>query len=225
MTQISEYPENQKHQESREIFTLPASEAAIQHVAKKLQERNMEVVIVDDGEQARSVVLGRLPQGAEVHSARSKTLEDTGIYAAIHDTGHYAPLRHQYTRLNRRTQARAIRKLVASPDYILGSVNAITHDGVMIVASASASQLGPYANTAGQVILVVGSQKIVPDLETALQRIRGYALEKEDRQVRDSARTETRGNQGAFVGKILIIEREWIDERILVVLVRQPIGI
>lgn len=225
MTQISEYPENQKHQESREIFTLPASEAAIQHVAKKLQERNMEVVIVDDGEQARSVVLGRLPQGAEVHSARSKTLEDTGIYAAIHDTGHYAPLRHQYTRLNRRTQAQAIRKLVASPDYILGSVNAITHDGVMIVASASASQLGPYANTAGQVILVVGSQKIVPDLETALQRIRGYALEKEDRQVRDSARTETRGNQGAFVGKILIIEREWIDERILVVLVRQPIGI
>jgi hypothetical protein len=72
---------------------------------------------------------------------------------------------------------------------------------------------------------VVGSQKIVPDLETALQRIRGYTLEKEDRQVRDREKTETRGNRGAFVGKILIIEREWIDERIRVVLVRQPIGI
>ena len=225
MPQISEYPENQEHQESRESFTLPASEATIQHVAKKLRERNIEVVVVDDGEQARSVVLERLPQGAEVHSARSKTLEDTGIYAAIHDTGHYAPLRHQYMRLNRRTEDRAIRKLVASPDYILGSVNAITHDGVLIVASASASQLGPYANTAGRVILVVGSQKIVPDLETALQRIRGYALEQEDRQVRDREKSETRGNRGAFVGKILIIEREWIDERILVVLVRQPIGI
>jgi hypothetical protein len=139
MTQISEYPENQAHQESRKVFTLPASEATIQHVAKKLRERNIEVVVVDDGEQARSVVLERLPQGAEVHSARSKTLEDTGIYTAIHDIGHYAPLRHQNMRLNRRSEARAIRKLVASPDYILGSVNAITHDGVLIVASASAS--------------------------------------------------------------------------------------
>jgi hypothetical protein len=32
-------------------------------------------------------------------------------------------------------------------------------------------------------------------------------------------------NIGSFVGKILLIEREWIDGRMTVVLVRKPIGI
>jgi acyl-CoA hydrolase len=121
--------------------------------------------------------------------------------------------------MDRKTQAREIRKLVSSPDYMLGSVNAITEDGVLVVASASSSQLGPYANTAGKVILVVGSQKIVPNLETALRRINDYVLPWEDAQVRKVM------NTGSFVGKILLIEREWIDGRITVILVRQPIGI
>jgi D-aminopeptidase len=39
-----------------------------------MRERNIEVVVVDDGDQARKVVLERLPEGAEVHSGKSKTL-------------------------------------------------------------------------------------------------------------------------------------------------------
>ena len=74
-------------------------------------------------------------------------------------------------------------------------------------------------SSAGKVILVVGSQKIVPDLETALRRIRNYALPWEDAQVRKVM------NIGSFVGKILLIEREWVDGRMTVILVRQSIGI
>jgi hypothetical protein len=44
---------------------------------------------------------------------------------------------------------------------MLGSVQAITLDGALVVVSYSASQIGPYASGAGRVILVVGSQKIV----------------------------------------------------------------
>jgi hypothetical protein len=102
---------------------------------------------------------------------------------------------------------------------MLGSVNAITEDGILVAASASASQLGPYASTAGKVILVVGSQKIVPDLETALRRIRDYVLPWEDAQVRKSM------SIGSFVGKLLIVEREWVNGRMTVILVRKPIGI
>jgi hypothetical protein len=55
--------------------------------------------------------------------------------------------------MDRKNQAREIRKLIADPDFMLGSVNAITEDGVLVIASAWASQLGPYASTAGKVIL------------------------------------------------------------------------
>ncbi len=202
-----------------EDFVSPASEETIQRVAERMRERNIEVVVVDDGAAARDVVLERLPEGAEVHSGKSKTLEDAGIFDAIHDPGRYDALRPRYLKMDRQTQAREIRKLISGPDYMLGSGSAVTEDGVLVVASASAGQLGPYASTAGKVILVVGSQKIVPDLETALRRVRDYVLPWEDAQVRKAM------NRGSFVGKILLVEREWVDGRMTAILVRQPIGI
>ncbi|HWU37662.1 MAG TPA: LUD domain-containing protein [Candidatus Acidoferrum sp.] len=202
-----------------EQFTTPASEATLQHVAAQLMERNIGAVVVDDGDAARKLVLEKLPKGAEVLSGKSKTLLDAGIFDRIQNTEEYNPLRPIYTKMDRQTQAREIRRLIAGPDYMLGSVNAVTEDGILVAASASSFQLGPYANTAGKVILVVGSQKVVPDLETALQRIREYVLPWEDEQVRQ------RLPSGSFVGKILIIEREWVSGRIEVILVRKPIGI
>lgn len=205
--------------ETSRDFTVAASEERLQRVAAKIRERNIDVVIVGDGDEARQAVLERVPKGAEVHSGKSKTLQDAGIIDLIQAPGQYDALRPRYLKMDRQTQAREIRKLIASPDFMLGSVNALTEDGVLIAASATASQLGPYANTAGKVILVVGSQKIVSDLDAALRRIREYVLPWEDAQVRKTVPT------GSFVGKVLIIEREWVAGRMTVILVREPIGI
>ncbi len=200
-------------------FSRAASEETIQRVAAKLRDRNMEVVVVEDGGQARQVVLERIPEGAEVHSGKSKTLEDAGIFQALQEPGRYDFLRERYLKMDRKTQAREIRKLISAPDIMLGSVNAVTEDGVLVATSATGSQLGPYSSGGGKVILVVGSQKIVLDLETALKRIHEHVFPWEDERVRE------RLGVGTVVGKILIIEREWAAGRMTVVLVRQPIGV
>ena len=57
-------------------------------------------------------------------------------------------------------------------------------DGIIVAASATGSQLGPYAYGAGRVIWVVGAQKVVPDLETALRRMREYCYPREDERAR-----------------------------------------
>ena len=202
-----------------EDFAAAASEEIIQRVAERMRERNIEVVVVDNGDEARKVVQEQLPTRAEVHSGKSKTLQESGIFDAISDESRYDVLRPRVFKMDRQTQAREIRKLIASPDFMLGSVNAVTEGGVLIAASATGSQLGPYAGSAGKLILVVGSQKIVPDLETALRRIRQYVLPWEDAQVRKVVST------GSFVGKILMIEREWVKGRLTVILVRKPIGV
>ena len=200
-------------------FSTIVSEELIQRVADKLRERNMEVVVVDDGDAARRVVLERIPDGAEVHSGKSKTLEDAGVFKALQESGHYDFLRNRYMKMDRKTQAREIRKLISAPDFMLGSVNAVTEDGILVATSATGSQLAGYAGGGGKLILVVGSQKIVPDLEAALRRIREHVFPWEDGRLR-----ETLG-VGTVIGKILIIEREWVANRTTVVLVRQPIGI
>ena len=205
--------------QTREDFATAVSEEIIQRVAQRIRERNIEVIVVDDGEQARKIVLERIPEGAEVHSAKSQTLKDAGIFDIINDENRYNAIRPRYLKMDRKTQAREIRKLISAPDYMLGSVNAITEEGILVLTSASAGQIGPYASTAGKVILVVGSQKIVPDLETALKRIHAYVLPWEDAQLRQVL------NIGPFVGKTLLIEREGVEGRMTVILVRQPIGI
>src|SRR5258708_2182679 len=157
-------------------FTTPAVEETIQRVAEGLRERNIEATVVDDGEAARAVVLERVPKGAEVYTGKSKTLQDAGIFDAIQGPGEYDALRPRFLKMDRKTQMREIRKLIAAPDYMLGSVQAITEDGRLVVTSDTANQIRPIANTSGKEILVGGSQKIVPDLDTALKRLLDYVL-------------------------------------------------
>jgi hypothetical protein len=202
-----------------ENHATAASEATIEAVAAALRDRNIDVVVVDDGEAAGRFVLEQLPEGAEVHSGKSKTLEDAGIYRELRESGRYDFLRTRMMAMDRQTQAREIRKLIAAPDYMLGSVAAVTEAGVLVAASATASQLGPYAAGAGKLILVVGSQKIVSDLDAALRRIQEYVFPWEDARVHETLGVST------ILGKVLLIEREWIAHRTTVVLVRQPIGI
>jgi len=65
---------------------------------------------------------------------------------------------------------------------------------------------------------VIGAQKVVPDVETALRRIRTYSLPREWQRLQDLV------GQGSFIGKILIIEREAFPDRGTVILIRDTIG-
>ncbi len=68
-------------------------------------------------------------------------------------------------------------------------------------------------------ILVVGAQKIVKDVEEGLKRIRDHALPKED------ARMRSLGAKGSFIGQILILERLGMPNRkITVVFVKEALG-
>jgi len=120
--------------------------------------------------------------------------------------------------MDRKTQADEIRRLGAAPDVMLGSVHAVTETGSLIAASMGGSQLGPYVSGAGRVILVVGTQKIVPDLEEGLRRVNDYAFLLED------ARAQLAYGIHSAVNKVLIINREVVPGRITVVFVDEVLG-
>lgn len=202
-----------------ESFAQPASFETLAAIAQRLGERNIEALVVADADEARGEVLARISQGAEVYSGKSKTLEESGIFAELQDSGRYSFLRSALLQMDRATQAHEMRKLIAAPDFMVGSVAAITTDALMVAASATGSQLGPYASGAGRLILVVGAQKVVPDLETALRRIRDYVLPWEMARVRETMGVDT------VLAKILLIEREWLAGRTTVVLVRTVLGV
>jgi len=101
---------------------------------------------------------------------------------------------------------------------MLGSVHAVSETGVLITASMGGSQLGPYVSGAGRVILLVGTQKIVTDLDEDLRRIDEYAFPLED------ARAQAAYGIHSAVNKVLIINREITPGRITVVFVDEVLG-
>jgi hypothetical protein len=191
----------------------------LERVASALRSHKIDAVIVDTADEARETVLGLVPEGAEVHSGKSKTLEDVGLYAELMESGRFDAIRPKMFAMDRATQGREIRKLTTAPDFMLGSVAAVTEDGALVAASATGSQLPAYAAGAGRLILVVGSQKIVPDLDAALRRIRDVVYPWENAQVRARLGVDT------ILEKVLILYGEWSAGRTIVILVREPVGI
>ncbi len=164
------------------------------------------------------IVLDLIPDGSQVYHGASQSLEVSGISDEIEKSGRYEPLRPQIGSLDRATQADEIRRMSAAPDVMLGSVHAVTESGSVLAASMGGSQLGPYVSGAGRVILVVGTQKIVSDLDEGLRRINEYSFPLED------ARAQAAYGIHSAVNKVLIINREIVPERITVVLVEEPLG-
>ncbi len=203
----------------RPVATSPSGVDALEGVAAALRAHNIEAIVVSTGSEAREAVLDMIPEGAEVHSGKSKTLEDVGLYRELVESGRYDAIRPRLMAMDRQTQAREMRKLVAAPDTMLGSVAAVTQDGLLVAASATGSQLGGYAAGAGRLILVVGSQKIVPDLPAALRRIEEIVFPYEDAQVLERLGVHT------VLEKVLLIYGEWVAGRTTVVLVREPVGV
>lgn len=200
-------------------FAAPASEARLEALAEKLRARNFEAVIVNDGAEAKAEVLKRIPEGAQVHSGKSKTLEDAGLFREFMDNEQYDFIRRRTMKMDQRTQRDEMRKLGAAPDIMVNSAHAVTEEGQIVVTSASGSQIGPIASGAGKLILVIGSQKIVPDLDTAFRRIREHVFPYEDARLREAM------GVGTKIARTLILDQDFMPGRTTVILVRQPIGV
>ena len=199
-----------------QTFAVPALEERLARAAAALTGRNLTVHVVDTVADARTLMRELLPRDKEIFTANSATLLESGIAGDIDASGEFRSLRARLPELE--GDVRAQIRAGAAPDVVVGSVHAVTEDGLMLAASASGSQLGPYGAGAEQAFWVVGAQKVVPDLETALRRIRTYCLPRETERMR-----ATRG-MDSLIGKILIIEREAFPDRGTVVLIREPIG-
>jgi hypothetical protein len=198
-------------------FTALPDEQTLSATVVALEEHGFSVEVVDDLAAARKAVLSRIPAGSSVMTNTSVTLQETGIADAINDGGPYESVRNKMMALDFATQLQEMKAIAGQPDYSVGSVHAITSDGVLVIASASGSQLASYAWGGASVIFVVGAQKLVPTVEAARERIYQHSLKLED------ARAYAAYGQNSSVGKILEIHQEQ-PGRIHVVLIRQLVG-
>lgn len=166
-----------------------------------LRERGIEAVVVDNRAEALETVKSFIPKGASVMNGSSRTLEEIGLINYLKSGDHsWKNLHGEILAEKDPTKQAILRKQAVSSDYYLGSVHAVAETGQLVIASNSGSQLPHIVFTSPNLIFVAGTQKIMPNLDAALLRVREYVLPLEDKRMKDV------GMGGSAISKLLIFE-------------------
>ena len=193
----------------------------IQRLREALSQRNIENEYYETGAEALARLQELVPLGTEVQTGSSTTLDQIGFTAWLKELHAQGKVRYfraetqQHADAGVRTSNRRVATLAP---YFLGSVNALTEDGIAFVCDASGSRLGGYIFGAQTVIWVVGVNKIVPTFEDAMRRLREVALPGED------TRVKALGEKGSTINKVGIFYGEGIAGRIRLILVGESLG-
>ncbi len=196
-------------------FAILASDAQIERTVKALEINNIHAVVTENGADAKKRLFEIIPANAEIFTSSSVTLSVLGITEEIDESGHYNSVRARIALMDRKTQNREMQKLGSTPEYMIGSVHAVTETGHVIIASKTGSQLAGYAASAAHLIWVVGTQKIVPTLEEGMERIEEYTLPLENARALNAYGVES------SVDKLLIVNKEFMPGRTTMILVKE----
>ncbi len=196
-----------------------ATDEIIEKTVSALNANGIATIVVNTKEEARAAVLELLPKQSEVMTMTSVTLDQTGIEKAINASGDYEAMKPKLYALDRATQGKEMQQIGATSEYSVGSVQAVTQDGSIVMVSATGSQLAGYAYGSSHVVLVVGAQKIVPTLDDAMKRVHTHVLPLESERAHKAY-----GVPGSNVSKLLIISKEVNPKRIVLVIVKEALG-
>jgi hypothetical protein len=202
-------------------YSIPASTAQVTRTIDALRERGIKVTLVESRADALAKVHDLVPAGATIMLGMSQTLQEIGLEAELISKQHpWINLKDDIVAEKDPARQQELRYQSTHAPWYLGSVQAIAETGEVLIASGSGSQLPSYSYTSPNLVWVAGIQKIVPTLEDGVRRIREYSLALEH------LRMQKLGYPGAFLSKILIIEREseLAGRNVNLILVNESIG-
>lgn len=199
---------------------LPQQES-IDKTVQSLKSNNFEPVFVQTRQEALQKVKDLLPSGAEVMNGSSETLREIGLLDILKSKDHdWNNLHDQILAETDEEKQSKLRKQSVISDYYLGSVHALTENGEMVISSNSGSQLPHLVYTSPNIILIVGAQKITPNLEEAFRRIEQHVVPLEDKRMQEAY------GVGTLHAKTLIFRKEnpASGRKITVIIVNEKLG-
>ena len=205
---------------SEKYFEELASIDSVNQTIKSLRNNGMDAELFSNAEEAKKRIFELIPEGAEVMNMASRTLDEMGVSEEIVKSGKYKAVKKIFENLDRDKDKKKMKELGSVPDFSIASAHAVTEDGKIIIASNTGSQLPAASYGAGNVIFVVGTQKIVENLEEGIKRIYEYVLPLESVRLNKQYNIST----GSYVSKLLIINREFAPGRIKVLFVNEKLG-
>jgi hypothetical protein len=142
-----------------------------------LASNNFGAYLANDGREAKRIVLEEIIPGITVKTASwgdSMTLHATGILEEIKRNPAITVLETFAAKVPREELTERRRQALLTDLFFTGS-NAVTETGTLVNLDMIGNRAGAITFGPRKVVIVAGRNKIVPDLEAAMQRIKSYA--------------------------------------------------
>ena len=145
------------------------NELLAQKTIKGLESRNMKGYYAADRDEAREIALSLIPEGSTITMGGGQSVWEIGLPDAL-KAGPY-----NFIDRNLYEDKRAAYLAAFDADVFLASANAITDDGVMVNIDGNANRVAALAFGPKKLVLIVGMNKVCPDLDAAMKRARSVA--------------------------------------------------
>ncbi len=149
-----------------------AFQSAVESIIKNLNQRNMEGYFCEDSATCVKAILDRMEDGSVIGWGGSQSIVECGLMDAIHN-GNYALIDRMTAKTPEESRELYARTVMA--DYYLMSTNAITMDGELINIDGNGNRVACLIHGPKHVIMVVGMNKLVSNVEDGYRRVRDIA--------------------------------------------------
>ena len=208
----------------------------IQKVLDALHKNHMLAEYVQSKDEVVPLIQSLLTEGCTVATGGSRTLDETGVTALLR-SGAYTYFDRNNPALSPEEKA-AMTAKGATADVYLCSSNAITEQGELYNVDGFSNRVSAIANGPKKVIMVVGINKIVPDLDAAIRRVKTIAAPLNTKRLNcdtyclktgvcmglDGGMTDGCHSPARICCSYLISAQQRVENRIHVILVGEPLG-
>lgn len=143
-------------------------------IIRHLEKRGLEGSYAPNAAQARDEIIAMIPHGSSVYRVGSMTTVGMGLWEKVAELPGVQILDPFMTGISPE-ESMEIRRKGLLADFMIGSSNAVTFDGKLVNLDGGGNRVAAMCFGPKKVILVVGMNKVVPDLESAMAKVKHYA--------------------------------------------------
>ena len=141
-------------------------------IIKNLEKRNMEGFYLDTAAECTRTILDSIPKESVISWGGSESIKEVGLMDGIQN-GDYKLIDRSAAKTPEESRTLYAQAVLA--DYYLMSSNAITLNGELINIDGNGNRVACLIQGPSHVILVVGMNKVVTDVESGIARVRNMA--------------------------------------------------
>lgn len=194
---------------------------------EKFNVRGIEGYYCDNKEEALAMAKRFLTPGSCVSWGGSETLKEIGLIDELKRSDYV--LYDRSTAKTEEEQREMYSKIVGS-DYFFMSSNAITLDGELVNIDGSGNRVACLIYGPKNVIIIAGMNKITPDVESAIARVRNIASPPNTIRLNKKTPCAKYGKCGDCLSEdciccqVVVTRKSRIQNRIKVILVGEELG-